>query len=662
MSSNGSSPHSTPAETDCLVCGSGKSYAHNKILFCDGPGCDIPVHQKCYGVDVVPEGNWYCQRCEDRIPIHNTPSCCCPQRYGAFKRTTIPNQYIHVACARFHPSLNEDFDPIVFNPAMAGKQICCICKSDYGVCSECSVDSCSRVLHVTCAQNEALMTKGQKSQVFCDLHRDIGALSRIMKRQMKDSQSSSKHSSTSESAFHRSTKRSKSYRESTTEGEDEDEDDYESESDEDMMDHTMQEEPEDKRRRNKSVPSSSASSTSGSKGFSKSKRLSDATERRRKEHSSESEEIDVDDTEAVLGSSASGGNGGGSAAHRKKTRTVAATTKESAAESQRRRLLINLDKSKKKQGAGGLGNLNNLSNMPIRTLGSAGPAASNPVLGSGSGGEGKQKLPGISRYGYNSHSGADSPSYPYASSNNLSPSMGSTERFPSSGYNQNNRGSVDASSFKNSSLVLGSAVSSPIIANFSNSGSPIHARLADKQQYSPRSGGASVEETKEMHATIQALTAQVQQLQHQLATVSFNNGTSSSSGPTSSSANPSAHSQVSPHTTGAPEQDLQYKFDSLQHLHGQEKMRNITLRQNLRDLFGFLQVPVVMSGGDSTHGGAQNGVLEWSPDKLDEYVQTLRDAVVGQDVSSSSGVLARPPLDAKRRNMIVDKVLKEMDV
>ncbi|KAG0289126.1 Protein Jade-1, partial [Dissophora globulifera] len=413
MSSNESSPHSAPEETDCLVCGSGKTFTHNQILFCDGPGCDIPVHQNCYGVKVVPEGNWYCQRCEDRIP----PSCCCPQKSGAFKRTTIPNQYIHAACARFHPGLNHNEDPITFSSALAGKQICCICKSDYGICAPCTADSCSRVLHATCAQNESLMISGKRSKIYCDVHRDIGALSKIMKRhRRRDSQSG--NSSNSGSAFHRSSKRSKSYRESSSdEDHDDDEDDYESESDdEEIVDPLAEDEDselKDKHRRNKSTASSSASSTTGSRGHTRGNRSQDSTDRRRRDRSSDSEEIDVDETEAVLGSSA--GGGGRATTQRKKIRTAQSGTKESAAESQRRRLLMTLDKSKKKQGPGGLSSLSNLTNMPIRTLGGVGPPASSPVLGGGPLGESRQKLPGISRHGYNtnSSSGADSPSNPY---------------------------------------------------------------------------------------------------------------------------------------------------------------------------------------------------------------------------------------------------------
>jgi hypothetical protein len=46
----------------CNVCGDGTSDDLNQILFCDG--CNVPIHQHCYGVDLIPEGEWFCQRCE----------------------------------------------------------------------------------------------------------------------------------------------------------------------------------------------------------------------------------------------------------------------------------------------------------------------------------------------------------------------------------------------------------------------------------------------------------------------------------------------------------------------------------------------------------------------------------------------------------------------
>lgn len=46
------------AEDDalCAICGGGDSDKDdaNEIVFCER--CDVAVHQKCYGVDVIPSG------------------------------------------------------------------------------------------------------------------------------------------------------------------------------------------------------------------------------------------------------------------------------------------------------------------------------------------------------------------------------------------------------------------------------------------------------------------------------------------------------------------------------------------------------------------------------------------------------------------------------
>jgi len=36
----------------------------NLIIFCEG--CGTGVHQECYGVGKIPEGDWFCDACKFR--------------------------------------------------------------------------------------------------------------------------------------------------------------------------------------------------------------------------------------------------------------------------------------------------------------------------------------------------------------------------------------------------------------------------------------------------------------------------------------------------------------------------------------------------------------------------------------------------------------------
>ena len=51
----------------CCVCADDSGYSDNQLVYCDGHECLVAVHQGCYGIITVPEGNWYCKVCEFKL-------------------------------------------------------------------------------------------------------------------------------------------------------------------------------------------------------------------------------------------------------------------------------------------------------------------------------------------------------------------------------------------------------------------------------------------------------------------------------------------------------------------------------------------------------------------------------------------------------------------
>ena len=78
------SPLDRPDEIDecCAVCFDGDSYDDNPILFCDK--CNVAVHQLCYGIQKIPQGDWICKSCSSRGAAKRSSRFrICSDRFGA---------------------------------------------------------------------------------------------------------------------------------------------------------------------------------------------------------------------------------------------------------------------------------------------------------------------------------------------------------------------------------------------------------------------------------------------------------------------------------------------------------------------------------------------------------------------------------------------------
>jgi PHD-zinc-finger like domain/PHD-finger len=85
----------------CCVCNDHEGDSGDALVLCDG--CNMAVHQHCYGIHELPVSTWLCTRCVHRKP--GAVCVLCGDRYGGMKPTT-DGQWVHVLCALWFPEVS----------------------------------------------------------------------------------------------------------------------------------------------------------------------------------------------------------------------------------------------------------------------------------------------------------------------------------------------------------------------------------------------------------------------------------------------------------------------------------------------------------------------------------------------------------------------------
>ncbi|KAH9046032.1 PHD-zinc-finger like domain-containing protein [Lactarius hengduanensis] len=168
-------------DSTCAICDDSEGENTNAIVFCDG--CNLAVHQDCYGVPYIPEGQWLCRKCT--VSPENAVTCfLCPNEGGAFKQT-VHGEWVHLLCAIWIPETrvaNEVFMEPITGVERISKQRwklkCTVCDIREGACIQCSKNSCFLAYHVTCARKLKFLMPMKASsgleppplQCFCEKH------------------------------------------------------------------------------------------------------------------------------------------------------------------------------------------------------------------------------------------------------------------------------------------------------------------------------------------------------------------------------------------------------------------------------------------------------------------------------------------------------------
>jgi hypothetical protein len=164
----------------CAACDNGDGSDENQIIYCDG--CNMPVHQHCYGLDTVASGRWECDVCRAAPAVRDAVACeLCKRkrRHDRFLdawRRVDADRWVHVACVLWIPEAFFDDTPQhaidIRNVLKDRYKLKCVICAKVGACIQCTFsDKCSTSYHVHCARAHFYELDIAEGVANCDRHR-----------------------------------------------------------------------------------------------------------------------------------------------------------------------------------------------------------------------------------------------------------------------------------------------------------------------------------------------------------------------------------------------------------------------------------------------------------------------------------------------------------
>lgn len=128
-------------DSHCSVCHHAAPEGTPPLVLCDG-GCGTEVHAACYGMSEVPDGDWYCDRCDKHVAHGKRLRCAlCRRRDDSYGMMYVGKKWQHVVCRRY-----------VLGDRYTTEGTCCFCDLGEGRKLRCNVSTCGKYAHASCAQ------------------------------------------------------------------------------------------------------------------------------------------------------------------------------------------------------------------------------------------------------------------------------------------------------------------------------------------------------------------------------------------------------------------------------------------------------------------------------------------------------------------------------